>query len=137
VFSSREQPIRRPIYMQNIYADREMTNHNFNIAFADKAFKEDGTTRPEDLHNFEISHFKEPLSIQWKSEIRDTPVLRWCENGAISAEPMTFSDFNLVKRKKIDEPCTSKLDRNLYRNLTRQLTQSEMTYAISCMRNAT
>jgi len=34
------------------------------LAFADNAFKEERITRPEDLHNLEIPHFKELLLIQ-------------------------------------------------------------------------
>jgi len=64
------------------------------LAFADSAFKKDEITSPEDLHNLEIPHFKELLSIQWRSEVRDTPTFRRCENSAISTKPMTFLDFN-------------------------------------------
>lgn len=64
------------------------------LAFADNAFKEDGITKPEDIHSFEIPHYKEPLSIQWKPDIRDTPVFHRHEKGAVGTEPLSFADFN-------------------------------------------
>ena len=70
------------------------------LAFADNAFKELGIEKPEDLFSLEIPHFKESLSIQWKSECLETPIFRRQVKDTIcNSTPWTFSDFNYwIKR---------------------------------------
>ena len=65
------------------------------LAFVDNAFKESGIKKPEDLFSLEIPHFKEPLAIQWRLEIMESPIFHRQVNGDIcNSIPWTFSDFN-------------------------------------------
>jgi hypothetical protein len=66
------------------------------LAFADNTFKKKGAQRLEDLYSFEIPHFKELLSIQWKPEIRETPVFRRFKGVD---DPFTFTNFGYYLKR--------------------------------------
>jgi hypothetical protein len=75
------------------------------LAFADNAFKEEGITRPEDIYNIQIPIFRETLSIQWKSEILETPVFqdatRKPEAGDVvsDSDAWSFAGFNYYLKR--------------------------------------
>lgn len=70
------------------------------LAFADSAFKEGGIRKPEDLYGLEIPDFKESLSVQWKPEIRETPIFRRQKGDDIcTSTPLGFSDFSYYLKR--------------------------------------
>ncbi|RPA90956.1 hypothetical protein L873DRAFT_360229 [Choiromyces venosus 120613-1] len=83
LYERRDHPIFCPI--MNFLA----------LAFADNAFMEGGIRKPEDLYSLEIPSFKEALSIQWKTEIRETPIFRRQIGDRICADtPLGFADLS-------------------------------------------
>jgi len=89
LYERRDNPIFCPIL--NMLA----------LAFADRAFKEEGIWKPEDIDSLVIPDYKERLVLDWRPEVMETPIFRTKgKDWEISAsEAWSYADFNYYMKR--------------------------------------